>query len=403
MRFRPNPAMDPLITPAAAEELILAKLPSLAAEAVPMTGAFRRILAAPLVADRPLPPFHRVMMDGIAFRAAEARGHDGRLRIAGLHPAGAPTPDTLPAGACWEIMTGAVLPPDCDTVIRYEDITRVGDDATFALRHAEPGKDIHALGSDFRAGDALVPAGTRLGARELAIAATVGATTLPLVAPPHITIVTTGDELVPPEATPGPHQIRRSNMIALEGALANWGVARTTSLHLPDELESLTAALRPALDSSDLVLVCGGISRGKRDFVRPALEQLLGPPLFHGVAQRPGKPLAFWSGPPPVFALPGNPMAVLVCFHRHVLPALAAMTKSPWCRRTVPLAAPVAFSSPLAYFLPVTLTPDHRAAPLPTANSGDFASSIASHGFVELPAGQNTFPPETRVPYQSWL
>lgn len=395
--------MDPLITPTQAEAQILKHLPRLSAETTAISRAVRHILATPLVADRPLPPYDRVMMDGIAFRAADARTQAGRLRIAGLHPAGAPAPASLPPGACWEIMTGAILPPDCDTIIRYEDLTRDGEDAVIDLAHVQPGQYLHVMGSDFPTGAPLVPAGTRLGAREMAVAASIGAVQLPTVAPPRITIITTGDELVPPETTPAPHQIRRSNNVALEAALANWGVTQTHSLHLPDDQAALTEALRTALPCSDLILLCGGISRGKRDFVRPSLEQLLGAPAFHGVAQRPGKPLAFWVGPPPVFALPGNPMAVLACFHRYVLPALAAMSGAPWHRRTVPLAEALQSPIPLASFLPVVLTPDGRAAPVPPANSGDFASSIISKGFIELPVNQDTFPPDTPALYQPWL
>jgi len=395
--------MDPLISPTQAEDLVLGNLPRLPVAETALADSARRILAGPLVADRPLPPYDRVMMDGIAFRVADAREQAGKLRIAGLHPAGAPAPSTLPNGCCWEIMTGAILPPDCDTIIRYEEITREGEQSCFDLQHAEPGKDIHRAGSDSQPGDKLVPSGTRLGAREMAIAATIGATSLPTVASPRIAVVTTGDELVSPETTPEPHQIRRSNNAALEAALANWGVAQTHSHHLEDDEALVTAGLRAALGSSDLVLVCGGISKGKRDFVRPALESLLGEPFFHGVAQRPGKPLAFWKGPPPVFALPGNPMAVLVCFHRYVLPALAAMSGSPWQRRTVPLVSEVRFPRPLALFLPVALTSDHRAEPLASANSGDFVSSIPSHGMIELPADRDTFPAGTTAPYQPWL
>ena len=395
--------MDNLITPAAAEELILANLPRLDVEAVPMTGAAGRILAAPLLADRALPPYDRVMMDGICFRAADARSAAGRLPIAGLHPAGAPTPGPLPEGSCWEIMTGAVLPPDCDTIVRYEDVNCEGGHAHIDPALAIPGKHLHAAGSDFSPGDQLVPAGTRLGSREIAVAATVGATDVPVVAAPRIRIITTGDELVPPGEIPAAHQVRQSNNHSLQAALAVWGSTDPVMLHVPDDEAAHTAAFESALATSDLVLICGGISRGKRDFVRPVLEKLLGAPAFHGVAQRPGKPLAFWEGPPPVFALPGNPMAVLVCFHRYVLPALAAMSRTPWQRRRVTLTSQVDFAPPFAYFLPVSLDGHHQAEPTPTANSGDFATAITSDGFIELPGDHDGFPPGTSVAYQPWL
>ena len=343
------------------------------------------------------------MMDGICFRAADARSGAGRLPIAGLHPAGAPVPGPLPEGSCWEIMTGAVLPPDCDTIVRYEDVRCEDGHAHLDPAEAIPGRHLHAAGSDFRAGDELVPGGTRLGSREIAVAATVGATEVRVAAIPRITIITTGDELVPSGEIPAAHQVRQSNNHSLQAALAVWGSTEPVMLHVPDDEAAHTAAFETALRTSDLVLACGGISRGKRDLVRPVLEKLLGAPEFRGIAQRPGKPLAYWKGPPPVFALPGNPMSVLVCFHRYVLPALAAMSGTPWQRRRVALTSRFEFKPPFAYFLPVVLDENHRAGPTPTANSGDFATAITSDGFIELPADQDEFPPGTSVAYQPWL
>ncbi|MDA0766447.1 MAG: molybdopterin molybdotransferase MoeA, partial [Verrucomicrobia bacterium] len=304
--------MNPLITPAEADRLILAHLPTLPAESVPLEHADQRVLAAPLTADRPLPPYHRVMMDGIAFRSANASVSGARLKIHGLQAAGDPAPGPLPDHSCWEIMTGARLPDDCDTVVPYEQIERDGDHAILSETPPAPGTHIHALGSDFAQGAELVPTGTPISSRVAAVAATVGAATLSVIRKPRITILTTGDELVPPEQVPAPYQVRRSNDAALRTALQAWGPCEVTTRHLPDCPDQLTAALQSALQTSDLILSCGGISKGKRDHMRPVLENLLGAPHFHGIAQRPGKPLAFWSGPPPLFALPGNPMSVLI-------------------------------------------------------------------------------------------
>ena len=395
--------MNPLISPAEAEALILANLPHLPSEETPLASAPRRILSAPLVSDRPLPPYDRVMMDGICFRASATIAKGTRLPIAGLHPAGAPSPAPLPDGACWEVMTGAQVPADCDTVVPYEQISR--DDTLATLNEAPPapGKHIHATGSDFAQGSELVPAGTLICSRVAAVAATVGASSVPVISKPRITILTTGDELVPPEDTPAPHQVRRSNDAALRAALNNWGPCDITITHLPDSKPELTAALRSALETSDLILSCGGISRGKLDYIRPVLEDLLGAPLFHGIAQRPGKPLAFWSGPPPIFALPGNPMSVLICFHRYVLPALHKISSRPLPQHRIPLAENHAFAPTLTYFLPVHLTPTHQALPRPLQNSGDFASAIDSTGFLELPADQTNFPQGTPLNYTPWL
>ncbi|NNC86920.1 MAG: molybdopterin molybdotransferase MoeA [Akkermansiaceae bacterium] len=396
--------MNELITPAAAEGLILDGLPVLGTIPVPLGEAARHVLATPLAADRPLPPHDRVMMDGIACRVAEAIAGGGELTIAGLHPAGAAEPGALPAGHCWEIMTGAALPPDCDCVVPYEEIEKMPPKVLIRNTAAlSAGQNIHSLGSDFAPGAELVPAGRRLGPRELAVAATVGATTITVRRPPRVAIITTGDELVPPDQAPLPHQVRQSNAPSLAGALAAWGPAVVRARHVPDEEAALGDAIDGALADCDLLLLCGGISKGQRDYVRPVLETRLGPPALHGVAQRPGKPLAFWRGPVPVFALPGNPISVLVTFHRFVLPALAAMHGQAWSRRTVTLAEDFSFRPPVAYHLPVTLTADGRAVPAPLANSGDFASAIPSDGFIELPADQDEFPAGFAAPYLAWL
>lgn len=395
--------MEHLICPAEADTLIAAALSPLATESVALEKADRRILRTPLRADRPLPPYDRVMMDGICFRAAEAGASGDRLLVHGLHAAGDPAPRALPRGRCWEIMTGAQLPPDCDTVAPYELIRRDGQDAVLTEPAPRPGTHIHAAGSDFPDGAELVPVGTPVTSRVAAVAATVGAIRLEVTRLPHITVLTTGDELVPPEQVPEPHQVRRSNDVALRAALHAWGPCEVRLAHLPDSADALTSALRIAIDDADFILTCGGISKGQRDFIRPVLESLLGPPLFHGIAQRPGKPLAFWGGDVPVFALPGNPMSALICFHRYVLPAidqLSGLTRNP---QVAPLADEVTFKPHLAYFLPVLLTPDLRALPRPLQNSGDFASAIDSTGFLELPAKESSFPPASLHPYIPWL
>jgi molybdopterin molybdotransferase len=395
--------MNPLITPSEADALISDALTPLGTEVISAEQAAGRVLAQGLRADRPLPPFDRVMMDGIAFRAVEAIAAEGKLSLAGLHAAGDPTPEPLPPGACWEIMTGSTLPPDCDTIVPVEEVTTGPEYFSIPLDSVKPGKFIHREGSDFPLGAELVPAQTRLGSRELAVAATIGAITLEVYQRPRITIITTGDELVPPDQVPLPHQVRQSNGPALRAALQGLGIPEVRLEHLPDDEEALKEALSSVLPTTDLLLLCGGISMGKRDYVRPAMEALFGPPEFHGVRQRPGKPLAFWRGSPPTFALPGNPMSVLICFHRYVVPALARFTNRETPRLQVPLSSALDFPAPLTYFLPVTITPDLTATSNVLANSGDFASSIGSTGFLELPHDKNHFPTNFTAPYTPWL
>lgn len=373
-------------------------------EGLPLAEAQGRILATGLVADRPLPPYNRVMMDGICFRMADLeRNHS--LMIAGDHAAGAPEPEPLAPGHCWEVMTGASLPSDCDTVLPYEQIMREGNNVTCDPESAVPGRFIHMRGSDHATGDLLVPKYARMDSRVAAVASTVGATSLRLLKQPRVVIFTTGDEVVDPGTGPAPHQVRQSNAASLRAALAVLGADLVHHQHLPDNPDATATAVREHL-GSDLILLCGGISKGKYDFVRPVIESLLGAPSFHGVAQRPGKPLAFWSGPPPVFALPGNPMSVQVTFHRYVRPFLEATQSQQSVVRTVSLASEIRFDPPFAWSIPVSLQQEKAsliAKPTPLSNSGDFASAIESDGFIELPADQKDFPRGSLLPFRSWL
>ena len=396
--------MDSLITPAAAEAIALEHLPVLESEQVSLDLSHGRILVEELRADRLLPPYDRVMMDGICFRMADLeRNHS--LMIAGDHAAGAPEPTPLAPGHCWEVMTGASLPSDCDTVLPYEQIMREGNNVTCDPESAVPGRFIHMRGSDHATGDLLVPKYARVDSRVAAVASTVGATSLRLLKRPRVVIFTTGDEVIDPDTSPAPHQVRQSNAASLRAALAALGADLIHHQHLPDDPDATATAVREHL-GSDLILLCGGISKGKYDFVRPVIESLLGAPSFHGVAQRPGKPLAFWSGPPPVFALPGNPMSVQVTFHRYVRPFLEATQNQHSVVRTVSLASEIRFDPPFAWSIPVSLQQEKAsliAKPTPLSNSGDFASAIESDGFIELPANQKDFPRGSLLPFRSWL
>ena len=395
--------MNPLITPQQADALLGDALPALGTEHIPLGEAIGRVLAEPLLADRPLPPFDRIMMDGITFPMGVATRTSGSLELAGFHPAGAPAPGALAPGTCWETGTGAVLPPDCDTVVPVELIRREGRTVTFDPAECEVGRHIHPLGSDYCAGAELVPSGRTLGARECSVAASVGAAKVKVNALPRIAIFTTGDEIVPFASTPESHQIRQSNGPALTAALAALGIPTVRHQHLPDDETLQKNALGEALAHSDLILCCGGISKGKHDHVRAAVTSHLGDPAFHGIAQRPGKPLAFWAGPPPVFALPGNPMSVLVCFHRYVVPFLHALSGGGSPPLQARLAEDVSFPPPLAFFLPVSLDRQQQAQPRPLSNSGDFATAISSTGFLELPAGQDHFAAGFEANYHPWL
>jgi molybdopterin molybdotransferase len=388
--------MNALIPSTEATSRITAALPVLSVETVPLRHAIGRVLRESLIADRPLPPYRRATMDGIAFRFTPSRS----VRIAGLHAAGDPPPRPLLDGEAWEIMTGAQVPEDCDTLVPYEEVT-INDGVASISAEPVPGRFIHGVGTDAREGEILVPVGTRLGAMEIAIAASIGKAELTVSQRPRITLLTTGDEAVPIDAFPLPWQIRRSNGPMLEAMLRDH--AKVSHHHLPDDEELLGKAVDQALATSDLIILCGGISKGKHDHVRPVIEARLGAPAFHGIRQRPGKPLAFWAGPPPIFALPGNPVSVLATFVHYVLPALGLMQGGePAPRLQIPLASTLDPHPTLTWLLPCRISTKGEAVPLPPQNSGDFVSVAGATHVLEIPPGPATLPAGTMVSTSSF-
>ncbi len=399
-----------MLSVAEAAERVLAAVALLPAEDCPLELAHGRVLRQPLAADRDLPPFDRVAMDGYALRHDAWRKGARRFRIAGLQPAGV-RPRVLPAGrACVEVMTGAVLPEGADTVVPYEDAARDADSMTVTAPAVAPGQAVHRRGSDHAAGSVIVPPGIRLGGREIAVAAACGYAHVAVTLLPALAVVATGDELVDVASAVAPHQIRRSNDYALRAGLIAAGYPRVERYHLHDMRQEIEHLLWHVLAEYDAVLLTGGISKGKFDYLPQVLDELHVERIFQGVAQRPGKP--FWFGlstrGTPVFALPGNPASSYICLHRYVLPALARMSGLP---PATPAAAvlrePVAALAGLTRFLPVRIAPgphgEPQAVPAPLNTSGDFAGLTGTDGFVEVPPAAGELPPGSAARFWPWV
>ncbi len=401
-----------MLTPADAEKLILANLAPLPREDCPLAAAHGRVLRVALTADRDLPPYDRVTMDGYALRSSALAAGVRTFRVEALQAAGMrPFKLGEAADTCIEVATGAVLPEDADCVVPYEDATREAHRITLAPDVLpSPYQFVHRQGSDHPAGEPIVPAGTRLTSREIAVAAAVGAASVTVALSPKIAVVATGDELVEVGSPVSPFQIRRSNDYALRAALHASGYTRVDRFHLRDIRHEIEHLLWHIVAEYDVILITGGVSKGKFDFLPTVLETLKVRKVFQGVAQRPGKPFWFGLTPrhTPVFALPGNPVSACTCLHRYVLPALDhASGVAPRPLRTVALTAPVAFKPALAYFLPVALSSGPRGESLATPHaantSGDFAGLIGTDGFVELPPGPAEFPAGTVVSFRPWF
>lgn len=382
-----------------AESAILARVPRAPAADEPIDRCAGRVLAESVRAERDQPPFDRVTMDGVAIAYRDFDDGRRRFRLAGTQAAGVPPLKRHAEGECFEVMTGAVLPSGCDTVIPVERTERRGGEIEIAAGAEVAARQcIHPQGSDRRAGDIVLQPGTVVGAPEMAVLASAGQARVRVAALPRVAVASTGDELVDVGAIIAPHQIRSSNDRAIEAALAAHGLARITRARLPDDERTLLEEIGSLHAEHDVLILSGGVSMGQFDFVPAVLKRLGVELVFHKIEQRPGRPM--WFGitrdAKPVFALPGNPVSTLVCTTRYVLPALrASLGLEPYRSEHAVLDADVAMPARLGLFMPVVVEsgPDGvlRAEPRPTNTSGDFITLAGTDGFVELPRGPERY------------
>ena len=376
--------------------LALARSP--ASEDVPLLESSGRVLSRAVVADRDYPPFARSTRDGFAVRAAEILA--GPLRIAGQLRAGeAWTRGPMLPGEAVEIMTGAGVPEGADCVVMVEHVSASDGRITLsAPRAVAVGDNIVPAGAEARSGDVLVPARRRLGAPEIAAAASCGYSTVSVFGRPRIAILATGDELVGLGGEPLPHQIRNSNSysLAVQTAAAG-GIPRIFPV-VPDDRAATEEAIHQAL-SSDLALLTGGVSMGRFDFVEEALESLGAEFYFTGARIQPGKPVVFGKLPVSYFfGLPGNPISTMVTFALFaatMVRALAGETGA--CPRFVSaqLEEEIRVKPGLTRFLPAHLAGVAHGATIhaiPWHGSGDLAAAARANAFVVVPDTADNLP-----------
>lgn len=381
-----------------AEQLIHRHAVLLESEEVPLEQAGGRVLNEEICADRDFPPFNRVTMDGIAIQFDYwEKGGSGGFKIIGVQSAGSPPMKVERADQAIEVMTGAVLPEGTDTVIPYENISINGDKEKTAKVETIPekGKNVHKQGSDRLSGSIIVRPGALIGAPEVGVAATVGKNTLKVIKPPTVAIIATGDELVSIDQTPLPHQIRSSNAATMANALSFWKI-EPDLFHIVDDLQGTTGKLKHLLENYQILILSGGVSKGKFDYVPQALDSLQVKKHFHKIRQRPGKP--FWFGSHDsgtlVFAFPGNPVSSFMCFNRYLKPWLNGIFGLPNHPIMAALNAEIRFEPDLTYFAQVKIKTENgkiHAQPVEGHGSGDLANLVDADGFIELPRGKNRF------------
>ena len=398
-----------MLTTAEALEKVLAAMPELAAEAADVSAATGRILRQTVVAERDQPPFDRVMMDGIAIAHADLEAGTTSFPVQCTQMAGEPATQ-LETGKAIEIMTGASLPVGADCIVPVERITVDGGVAVLEDGYvAELRQFIHPRASDHARGSELLAPGKRISPLDIAVITSAGLTEVAVSREPVIRIISTGDELIPAGERIEPHQIRMSNGPAMRALLEEHGYTDCEHDHLVDERDVLKEWIAVHLDAADVIILSGGVSMGKADYVPEVLAELGVEVIFHKISQRPGKPMWFGKGPDgqSVFALPGNPVSALVCCRQYVIPALAkaslAAARAP---EFASLAGDVTFKPDLTCFQPVRLLSNAAgqvlAMPVRTNTSGDFTALSATDGYVELPREQSYFPVGTPVFLHRW-
>ncbi len=380
-----------MISVSSAEKIILESLKPFPYVVKPLQESFGAVLREDILADRPLPAFNKSLMDGIAIRFKSWQRGVRAYDLKGIQPAGKPALTIRRENECVEIMTGAVLPSGLDCVIPIEFVTIKAKKA-FIKNHLSVKKlqFIHQEGKDHRKGDLLLQKGYVLTPPRIGIAASVGRDRIRLSAKPKIAIISTGDELVDVAKKPKLYQTRISNSYALKSAFDLTNLFDSDIFHLRDNKKEMYRKLKTLIGSYDVLVLSGGVSMGKFDYVPQVLKQLGVKTLFHKVTQKPGKP--FWFGmykeKKPVFALPGNPVSTIVCAYRYVLPALRQALGLKIRMEYVSVQVPPQSHKHLTIFLPVRVK-NSQLKIVSLNNSGDFASLADTDGFIEVAANNN--------------
>jgi molybdopterin molybdotransferase len=312
-----------------ARELVLERTGDPGTESVPLEDALGRVLTADACSAEAVPAFDNSAMDGFAVRASDTRVASPRspavLRIVDESRAGLPAGSRLRPGEAIRISTGAMLPAGGDAIVRLED-ARAFADRVEVVGPARAGHNIRRAGEDVERGARVILRGTVLGPAELGVLASLGKAEVACAPRPRVAVLTTGDELLEPGQPGRPGAVRNANAYSVPALAMRSGGVVALRETVPDDFASTREAVARAL-GHDVVVICGGVSVGEHDHVRPVLASLGVEQVFWGVALRPGRPT--WFGLAPggnlVFGLPGNPVSAMVTFLLLSRPAIRTL------------------------------------------------------------------------------
>ena len=388
--------MNQLIDVQDALDIVLASKAKFKKETIPLSKGYSRILAEPIYADRDIPPYDRISMDGIAIDFQEYNSGVREFQISGLQETGKPPTTKSIANDCIEVMTGAILPLNTDTVIQYEHLEIENSLARITHPDVRLGQTVHAKGKDQSSGNLLIPQGQRITNGMITVMASVGKSQIEVYRRPKIQIFSSGDEVVPIRETPEQFQIRQSNGMMILSCLRALNI-KAKYRHLPDDEDVIRKRLSAAMNDVNAVILTGAVSKGKKDFIPGVLAELGVEKLFHGVMQRPGKPFLFGKlNKTAIFAFPGNPVSSYVGFHKYFVPWLhSSYGLENALQNYAILAEDFEFKPNLTYFLPVKLSQDDStqwmAKPQKGQGSGDYFNLTRANAIMELPKEKTSF------------
>ena len=374
-------------------------------ESLKIVDAAGRVLSEPILADRDLPPFPRSTRDGYAVRAAEVADVPATLALIGEIRAGE-SPDRILSeigtGQAASIMTGAPVPFGADAVVMVEYTEQQGAQVRIN-RAVMPGENVVPTGAEAREGSVLVDRGQRLNDAAVALAASAGNSQLQVYKCPRVAVLTTGDEIVDIDATPGPTQIRNSNSYSLAVQVRNAGGEPILLPIAPDEPRKLRTLIEEGL-KADLLLMTGGVSMGRYDLVEQVLDELKAEFFFTGAKIQPGRPVVFGRCDAArrektyFFGLPGNPVSTMVTFElfaRPILESLAGMAPRKLRFVHARLKSEIRVKPGLKRFLPANLSGEFETSQVELVRwqgSGDVAATARANCLLVIPDDREIIP-----------
>jgi molybdopterin molybdotransferase len=391
-----------------AREIVLAAASVLPAEEAPLgPSLLGRVLARDMVATEPVPAFDSSAMDGYAVRSGDVGGasaeHPVELPVVEESRAGRPASRSLRHREAIAISTGAVVPEGADAVVRVED-TDGGAERVRIARAPTSGQHVRRAGDDVEAGRTVIGAGTTLGPAELGVLASLSSLTVPCAPRPRLAVVSTGDELVEAGEPLRPGAVRDTNSITVAALAIRAGARVVRTDRAGDSIEDTRRAIAAALEAADVLVICGGVSVGRHDHVRPALERFDARERFWGLALRPGHPTWFGTAQDTlVFGLPGNPVSAMVTFTLLVVPALRALTGATQHERSGEAVMDAAYEKPAGRMHAVRVRLRARAdgwhaEPMPAQGSHVLTSMLGADALALVAADAERVEVGERVP-----